>query len=236
MSTPADRTSKRVLVLLNKIWGGNQSRMAADIGMSQSAVSNVVTGRQTPGRKLLAAISGHPLINGAWLLTGDGDPLLPVAAESGTKALYVAKRLFAGAPEDNGDCLGPLYEVPARYYRPSRYWLRITNDHSFARHESLCLRAGDMVLFDCDTSGWPANISGHPCIATSDDQSLRCDHILSRDEEEVHLAGLELKRRGRDERVVDVDGDGGPPLQPATTTAPIKSIVAVGILRLGGFG
>lgn len=51
------------------------NQLAAQLGTSQQAISNYVTGRNKPGGDLLAAIvTRYPAINSTWLLTGVGEP------------------------------------------------------------------------------------------------------------------------------------------------------------------
>ncbi|MGI4873155.1 MAG: helix-turn-helix domain-containing protein [Janthinobacterium lividum] len=52
---------------------GNQ--LAIALGTSQQAISNYTSGRNKPGREILASISKkYPAINLSWLLTGEGEP------------------------------------------------------------------------------------------------------------------------------------------------------------------
>lgn len=52
---------------------GNQ--LAVALGTSQQAISNYTSGRNKPGREMLAAISKqYPAIDALWLITGEGDP------------------------------------------------------------------------------------------------------------------------------------------------------------------
>jgi hypothetical protein len=68
--------AERVKWLLNKLWAGHQTRMADDIGVNQSSIGNVIHGRREPGRAMLMSIASVPLVNPAWLLTGEGSPLI----------------------------------------------------------------------------------------------------------------------------------------------------------------
>src|SRR5688572_1182116 len=101
LETPAERLQ----FVLRKIWGGSQTRMARDTGISQSAISNVVTGRQQPGRHILAAVASHPLIDAAWLLTGVGMPIVGTAADE--PVLPITRALFEGPPEAHSELLEP---------------------------------------------------------------------------------------------------------------------------------
>lgn len=73
---PLSDLAKRIDWLLQKLWAGSQSRMAGETGVSQSAISNVTTGRQQPGRKMLEKIAAVPVINLPWLLSGQGQPFI----------------------------------------------------------------------------------------------------------------------------------------------------------------
>lgn len=72
---PTPDECQRVATLCNALWEGSPTRMAKAIGCSPSAITNVTSGRQRPGRQLLAAIATDVRVNAAWLLTGTGSPL-----------------------------------------------------------------------------------------------------------------------------------------------------------------
>jgi len=230
--------AERVMLLLKKVWSNSQTRMAAEIGMSQSAISNVVTRRQQPGRKLLAAIAAHPLVNANWLLTGDGDPIVVLGSGVGCRALYVAERLFGGRPEDHGDCLGTMVEVPTKYYRPTRYWVEISPDNILIRAEMLKIAVGDFVLFEPDRDGWPTDICGHPCIVTDKAKKLQFAWVTSVRRSTVEVEGLAtepITARGKPKRAIDL-GRPKSPRQKETDSIMLKSVVAVGVYRCGPFG
>ena len=73
---PDTTLAKRFLYYLDTVFRGNQSMMAQQLGCSQAVISKIKTGRQPPGQRLLSALARHPKINPAWLLTGEGQPLL----------------------------------------------------------------------------------------------------------------------------------------------------------------
>lgn len=247
----------RVAFLLKKIWGGSQTRMARDVQISQSAISNVVTGRQQPGRKILAAIAAHPLVDATWLLTGEGSPLIQVSSAD-ERTLFVAERLFEGLPEEHPDCLGAKYEVPQRHFRRSRYWIEIHQGHPLTRDSSLAVVTGDRVLFEADPAGWPVDIRGYPCIVRlgrGREQSLCFDVVDSVDSSgKFGLRELDhreesqpRKMQGRQLRgivlggsstTVGSDKTSEQPPKPATpdNRVPRKAICAVAVYRCGGFG
>jgi hypothetical protein len=73
----------RFTLLLNQLWDGNRSRMARDLKCAQSLVSMIATGKRPPGRDVLAKLGHHPLVNAAWLLTGEGEPLIDELKKKG---------------------------------------------------------------------------------------------------------------------------------------------------------
>src|SRR5262245_59192177 len=66
----------RMRWLAERLWQNNQARLAAELRVSPPVISRVLTGKQPPTGKLLAALlSCHPEVNLHWLLTGGGQPL-----------------------------------------------------------------------------------------------------------------------------------------------------------------
>ncbi len=237
MTSKLSEAAQRLKWVLKKVWSGSQTRMAADIGVSQSAISNVITGRQQPGRKLLAAVASNSVINSTWLVTGEGDPLITQITEPGRRALYVVRRLFEGHPEDNGDCLGTMLEVPIRFYRPTRYWYEVAPGSPLTSYGDLGIRKGDFVLFEPDPKGWPQSLEGHPYIIRTLQDGLQVDHILKHHGDQIETRIKHSKEpikdeHGRNYRYVQIDND-----EPRDShTVKISDIVAVGIFRMGSFG
>jgi transcriptional regulator with XRE-family HTH domain len=65
----------RVTWLLQELYGNNQREMAESVGISQAAISKIVSGKQGVGMRTLAAIASDPRINANWLFSGEGEPL-----------------------------------------------------------------------------------------------------------------------------------------------------------------
>ncbi len=237
MTPKLTEAAQRVEWVLKKVWNGSQTRMAADIGVSQSAISHVLTGRQQPGRKFLAAVSSNSVINSTWLITGEGDPLVTQITEPGRRALYIARRLFEGHPEDNGDCLGTMLEVPIRFYRPSRYWYEVAPGSPLTSYDGLRIRIGDYVLFESDRRAWPPSLVDHPCIVRTSEDGLQFDHILNQYGDQI-----ETRRRHSKEPIKDEHGRYYRSIQEDdheasdSHTLKISDIMAVGIFRMGSFG
>jgi transcriptional regulator with XRE-family HTH domain len=145
----------RVEWLLRKIWFGSQTRMARDIGVSKSAVANILAGRRTPGRGFLLAVAAHPLINQTWLLSGEGEPLFvpmqaPIDPPSTATELVlpVADHFLPGPVAQFQDQLRGSYLPVARHdYRPTRYWLHLSSDEL----SDFGIGASDDLLVETDT-------------------------------------------------------------------------------------
>jgi len=170
----------RLAWLMEKLWRGSQTAMATDLGVTQGTIANILAGRRKPGRALLSALAGHPLINADWLFDGVGPPLMPGATGTGEEAaLPIARKLFAGLPDDHPDCLAEvLHPVSRRLYRRSRYWIHIDGpEHPFARTPKSPVQAGDWVLMEPDSGNWPDDLRGKLClsqVASSDGDLLIC--------------------------------------------------------------
>ncbi len=238
MNHELSELAKRVEWLLKNVWEGVQVKMASDIGVTQSAISNIITGRQQPGRKFLAAVASNPAINSKWLISGDGEPLARPNSEPGRRALYVARTLFEGYPDDHGDCLGDMLEVPLRLYRPTRYWFEIPAACPLVSVSSLKIAVGDLVLFEPDQKGWPDSIKGHPCIVKSADVQLSLSHVTDHRGNTVSISNsvANSKEHTLDGRHLrDVTFSDEKPSENAGASKRQPEIVAIGIFRMGDF-
>lgn len=220
----------RILFLYHKLWGGSQTRMARDTGISQSAISRFITGDHEPGGKLLAAVAAHPAVNASWALNGVGEPLIVL----GVRALHVATQLFAGRPEDHPDCLGEMREVVTRRYRPSRYWVRIDAENALLGIEELRLEAGDHLLLDSDSEGWPRELAGAPCIAYRDDEPSTLEWGVAVAPGMTRLAREQVPKMkgGRSLRPILLDGDDA--IAESATPTVVAVAVAVHLDRAFG--
>ena len=173
----------RVNMLLRKIWGNSQSKMAKEIGVSQAAISNVVTGKRPPGRNILSCIAAHPLVNAGWLLTGEGS--LCTLSPSQPTFLPIAKEPLPGSPAEHRQYLSDYAPVAEADYADGRYWLASTTDR-FAKHGIL---VGDRLLITTDRS-WltrPQMIVGQPCVV-ADERGATLQWLRYAAEEKPHGA------------------------------------------------
>ncbi len=238
MNHELSELAKRVEWLLKNVWEGVQVKMASDIGVTQSAISNIITGRQQPGRKFLAAVASNPAINSKWLISGDGEPLARPNSEPGRRALYVARTLFEGLPDDHGDCLGDMLEVPLRLYRPTRYWFEIPADCPLVSVSSLKIAVGDLMLFEPDQKGWPDSIKGHPCIIKDTDNRLTLTHVTDQQDGSVSISSSTDKSMDDShdgKRFREFTFHDEVPSQKVRSQSVKAPIIAIGIFRMGGF-
>lgn len=169
--TPIKTTeiADRIGWLMQKLWRGSQTAMAADLGVTQGTIGNVLARRRKPGRMLLAALASHPLVNESWLHNGLGSPLVMEATGAGSEAaLPIAREPFGGFPEQHPEYLAEvLHPVPRRLYRPSRYWVHIDrDDHPLALAPSFAVQNGDWILMEPDQANWPKDLRGKHCLAS----------------------------------------------------------------------
>jgi len=144
-TTAADR----VKWLMASHYGGSRTRMAKETRVSMTGLIKVVTGQQSPGRRLLETIAANSPVNPAWLLTGEGQPLREAA-------LPVASVCLPGQPSADSPFL-PDARAPelTSLYSPSRYWLLLGRAEPAVRAAEPKLTAGDLMLLETDPRRFP---------------------------------------------------------------------------------
>jgi hypothetical protein len=170
-TTPEDTSTEngRINWVCQALYGGSQTRMAADLRVSQPVLSRVIRGERAASPRLLAAVSALPRINTPWLYTGKGEPLLPAeqGAPIGGRTLPISTAILGGLPSDRPFDLSGLHlPVADFFFRPSRYWLEVPNDAPAALLSSRCLMPGDYLLMEADVRHWrdhPAILHGRLC-------------------------------------------------------------------------
>ena len=158
---PLTPMAGRVERLLDLRWEGKQRRMAADLGVSQAAISRIVRGAQAVGPRMLATIGAHRGVNADWLRTGLGEPLLDPAVEAaaGDWLAPVARVILPGTPTDHSGLLtGERLAVANAYRRPTRYVLVVGPDDPIVRVEGAKVAAGDALLLEADAGIWQSNL------------------------------------------------------------------------------
>jgi len=139
--------AKRLCTLCETNWGGNQSRMASDTGLSTATISRTLSGHIDPA-SLAVAAAALPSINANWLLTGRG---LPQSANDGgsgaTRYLPTTTGLLDGPVAINSAVFdGTQYPIPDSMFCETRYWHQVSYDQ--AKIEGLKWMRGDQVLIE----------------------------------------------------------------------------------------
>src|SRR5262245_58762238 len=120
----------RVRFLLNNLYGGNQSRMAAAVPASQSLLSKIDRGDRLPGRDLMEKLAQLAGVNPGWVLRGEGEPFS--GPSKGT--LPIAVGVLPGWPERYTELLtGQRHPVAEALDRASRYWVQVAAGCPLAR-------------------------------------------------------------------------------------------------------
>ena len=144
---------KRVAWLMRTLYACNRSAMAEAAGVAHTTIGRVVSGERPPGRQLLTAIAALPGVNPAWLLSGEGEPLLKSASSQAGWLLPIAKRLLPGSPLDYASLLTKeFFPVAGPFHSPSRYWHEIQPAAPIVRDGGQGVLRGDLLLFETDRS------------------------------------------------------------------------------------
>jgi hypothetical protein len=150
----------RVRFLLREKWSDNQSHMARDVGVAAATLSRVLTGQRPAGRELLLAIGTCKGINLRWVLHGSGEPFATTdQVDLRPWFLPVSEQLLPGPPAGSPDRLtGYYYPVTEPFYRPSRYWLRLSAAHFVDLLPDHCLHTSDLLLLEGDATFWAGDV------------------------------------------------------------------------------
>lgn len=160
---PGDATAyaKRIAFLLQNVWGGNQSAMALELGVSQPVISQTSRGVRAPGRSLLAAIASSPKVNPMWLYQGVGEPLMASGSDVAKKEweIPIAKELLPGLPRDHATLLsGEAFPVAGFGDRQTQYLYRVPLGEPILEVAEEKVAVGDLILFEADPTVWRGNV------------------------------------------------------------------------------
>lgn len=226
----------RILWLLVNLYENNQRRMAADLDLSQAAISRVVRGEQKAGRRLTAAIAAHPKINPTWLYAGEGEPLLPKDRRSppGGRGLPVAATLLPGAPDEHlGLFTGMHFPIADFFHRESRYWWQIPADHPVTRHDASKVKPGDLLLLETEGRDWldadDLVLSGKLCVLHRGTKKLK--HREPDPRNRCQLVLVQASRDGQDlEYTTFADGLSEPSGSRVRNRLDVRQIIAICVL------
>jgi hypothetical protein len=148
----ASQLTERMQLIAERVWHGNQARMADELDVSPPVISRVLSGKQPPTGKLLAALlRRHPEVNLHWLLSGQGEPFVePGGAAGGGRLRPVVDKLLPGPPKEHPGLLSGLgYPVAAAFDAPSRYWYRVPDGAAVLKAPEQ-VDSDDLLLVETD--------------------------------------------------------------------------------------
>jgi hypothetical protein len=136
--------------LLKHRHSSSRSGMAKATGVSLTGLIKVVTGQQTPGRRLLETIVQNSDISPAWLFAGEGQPFKGAA-------MAVTNACVSEPPPATAGATGAT-NVPdlADLYSPTRYWLRLGRGEPAVKASGTGVKAGDLMLMETDRATFPS--------------------------------------------------------------------------------
>ncbi len=160
----------RVELVLRQLYDGDQSKMAAETGISQPQISLVVGGKRSPGARFIAGLAKIPGINIEWLRSGVGEPFTAAGVAeqpTGGRSLPIATCPLPGSPRVNAGLLsGASFPVAEPSFKDSRYFYAAQKADPVVR-AGLDIRPGDLLLFETDPAFWRPNIGvlhGKVCV------------------------------------------------------------------------
>jgi len=159
-SLDPETSGGRIAILLRDVWGGNQRKMAEDVGVTQPAISKVVRGDQPPGRRLLELVAADPKVNPDWVLRGVGGPTPAPAPEAtgGDWMVPVAGCILPSHPRRHAALFtGARLPVATFYRSESRYLLAVQRGDPVVRAEGERVAPGDHLLMEADRDIWLSN-------------------------------------------------------------------------------
>ena len=235
MNRSCNTPRERFCFYLKNLFEDNQRRMAQDTSLSQAVISKIVLGKQDPGSRVLKLLSQHPKVNPAWLVSGEGDPLLADRKSYGEGGwpLPIAEALLPGPTASCQEFLTSQIElVSGAVYRDSAYIYVLPNDILAEQ-----MRVGDRILLDSDPKRWRRNLQvldNKLCAVRLHKASgpyiklLRVHCVFSNDAEDAQLqvAGPPIETvdedQGKESRSIELDE------QPSVSSKPpTKDVIAV---------
>ncbi|MCE9560457.1 MAG: hypothetical protein K8U57_00230 [Planctomycetes bacterium] len=129
--------------MLDEKYEGNQSQLAAALGVTRALISIVLREVQPPTKNLMARIGSIPGINPRWAADGEGDQFKPDT----TGTLPVSSVVLPGPPTTCPHLLtGARHLLPDSLYQVTRYWLELPVSSPLIGIAEWKLAAGDLLL------------------------------------------------------------------------------------------
>lgn len=150
--------TQRIVLLVDLLGGGSQRGFAKIVGCSHAVIAKIVKGQQEPGKAILLRIGQAPQVNQDWLLTGEGEALVPQIQEE-DRRVPVAECLLPGLPSDHLRLLSSKFElIPASLYRDSIYAVDVASCVPAYDDPEEHFLPGDLILIDADPTRWMRNL------------------------------------------------------------------------------
>jgi len=155
---PLSTAGDRVRFLLEKLWNGHQTKMARDTNCAQPTLSLVASGKNEPGKRLLALIAAHPEVNEEWLFHGTGEPINPLTKLAGNLEYFlpvVNRALNVSQSEDIRRLANEKQEVLKSFYNKTSYFIRVQHDEPITNDVEMAINKGDLLLIDRSPDSFP---------------------------------------------------------------------------------
>jgi DNA-binding transcriptional regulator YdaS (Cro superfamily) len=147
---------RRVAEVLLRRFANSQTAMAQQLGCTQAAISQVVTGRRPPGSRLLNSIANLPGVPADWIILGEG--LLPEGQscrDARRCFLPLYESLNAAFASDRESGVAPVgFSVSLNDYSESRLIFVIPETREWIDAKNRGLRSGDLLILETDRRLW----------------------------------------------------------------------------------
>jgi transcriptional regulator with XRE-family HTH domain len=163
---------KRVKIVAERLYAGNQSAMARDLGCTHAAISQILHGRRGAGAGILRAIAALPGVSPEWAILGVGEPPA-VLGRPGAEKLYlplVTSLGFAVSDPPVQAQSSMAEQVLTIDYSPTRLIFQVQDGDPCLQSHGGRLKAGDHILFEADRRVWiraPEFLDGRLCVIAS---------------------------------------------------------------------
>lgn len=172
-STPGARLRR----IVDEEWQGNQRLASRTLGISPTAISQLIHDQRSPSFAVVQAIFEHSQVDLRWFISGEGVPYPGTATPVDSRALPLAEHFLLGSPQHYAADL-PSLVLPdaATMATDSRYLVRLRADEAAVRAKSTKLAPGDLCLVETDSTIWQSN-----------PQTLRTKHCVVRLDEGARM-------------------------------------------------
>lgn len=124
--------NERIKIIAEKLYEGKITRMCTALGVSQAAMSNIVSGRMSkPSFDVINAFVEKANINANWLITGNGEPFeekeeIPQISYTNGVPYYNVDFLGGFDLVVNDQTVNPEYLIDFKKYNEADCWCNVT--------------------------------------------------------------------------------------------------------------